>query len=565
MKKNKFLKMIISGLLVLSTVFTATACGGGDELGDSSKVNVVVWNYDGGVGHEWLSDAEARFEAAKASTVYKGAGVDGQDLTGVDIVVYNTKDDPINTLSTKSETIFFLQNVRYHQLLNENRFSDITDIVTGTLADDKKSIADKMSPELKSFLQDDGKYYALPHYQSFDGITYNKTLFDEKGFYFAANEEDYKSTNKSDYAYGFINTSKPNPKKSCGPNGEFGDYDDGLPSSIEEFKRLCNYITARGNDAFIWYKGNSGYNYQNKLVNALWASLEGYEGAMSQFTFNTGDIETKIVTDTNTLATKSVKIDDTNAWEIYQQESRYHALDFANFVFTGEGKSGKMRHDYTTMTIVSQTEVQKTFLKDDVAMLLEGTYWENEATTAGVFKDETLKNVETAVMPLPIKATGTVTEGEGREPVLIDTLDSYAFINKNVYDTNTSKAEAVLQVAKEFLQFCYTDESLAKFTEKSGVTKNLTYGTAPNLANATNFRNSVWNIKAEADNKCVTPVSNHSKFINNPATFNMTITNIWTSDKYVSPYAAFVEGNKSVKEVFEGMAKNKTWWDGLAG
>ncbi len=560
MKRRNLLTMAIACLLTFVSVFSATACGDGLGTvikGDSTKVVVNVWNYDGGVGHKWLDEIEKRFEAYKADTVYEGAGVNGADLKGVDVLVYNTKDDPLQTLSGLNQSVFFIQNVRYHEMSSQNKMLDISDIVTETLPNESKSIEDKMSSDLKAALSNrDGKYYALPHYQSFDGLTYNKTLFDEKNWYFAKNTADYASNDVNDPSYGFI--ANKDCEKTCGPDGEYGTYDDGLPSSVEELKRLCNNIVDSGKTPFIWYNANN-YTYQYKLINSLWANLEGYEGAMANFNFNTGDVKTDIVTGFNgsTPTTKSVAINDENAFEVYQQESRYYALDFANFVFTNDA----MYHEDSITSTASQIEIQRTFLKDEVAMLLEGTYWENEARDAGTFdSDPALKDVETAFMPLPIKGTGTVAEGEGRAPVIIDTLDSYAFINAN---TQAKHGEVVLDVAKEFLQFCYTDQSLAEFTEKSTVTKNLEYGTNPNLSNATNFVNSVWEMKKIS--KSVAPISAHNKFMNNPSEFNMTITAIWKAGDYQSPYAAFVDGKISAKEHFLNMAKDKAWWDRLAG
>ena len=37
-----------------------------------------------------------------------------------------------------------------------------------------------------------------------------------------------------------------NTKKSCGPNGEYGDYDDGLPSSYQEFYKLLEKMNRWG-------------------------------------------------------------------------------------------------------------------------------------------------------------------------------------------------------------------------------------------------------------------------------------------------------------------------------
>lgn len=40
-------------------------------------------------------------------------------------------------------------------------------------------------------------------------------------------------------------------QKSCGPDGAYGTPDDGLPSSLEEFAQLCDYIKSKGGSPFI--------------------------------------------------------------------------------------------------------------------------------------------------------------------------------------------------------------------------------------------------------------------------------------------------------------------------
>lgn len=550
-KFRKLLSVAFSVFLICIMIISGTACGIGEreEVNEDAAVLNVI-NYDGGVGHAWLDAVIKRFEAEYADAEY----VEGKK--GVDINVLNTKTVTFEGLNTSEYSVYFAQGVRFNELQAMGRLLNISDIVTEK-AENGKSIESKMSEKLSDALKGyDGEYYVLPHYQSFDGVTYNKTVFDESNFYFAAEKSDYVSAKEGDPAYGFVKNA--DCIKTCGPDGEFDTEDDGLPSSVEEFKRLCEYMKAKSVTPFIYYGGNNGEAYRNKLINALWVSLEGYEGATAQFSFDSGESKSRIVTGFNggkpVSELKTIKSE--NMADVYQQESKFYALDFFEYVFKNENNY----HSASVNSVYSHTDIQKMFLKDGVGMLLEGTYWENEARSSGTFEIyKDLKNVETRCMPLPIQGTGSVAEGRGRKPVMIDTLNAYAFINAN---TQSKFGDGIVKLAKDFLKFCYTDESLAEFTEKSSVSKNLRYSLSDEQASAlTNYGKSMWNLKNGG--LVVTPISDNVIFIKNPTVFDMTDTKIWKIAETDYPAVAFTDSAIDAKTYFLKMKKDEAWLNSL--
>lgn len=550
-KFRKLLSVAFSVFLICIMIISGTACGIGEreEVNEDAAVLNVI-NYDGGVGHAWLDAVIERFEVKHADAKY----VEGKK--GVDINVLNTKTVTFEGLNTSEYSVYFAQGVRFNELQAMGRLLNISDIVTEK-AENGKSIESKMSEKLSDALKGyDGEYYVLPHYQSFDGVTYNKTVFDENNFYFAAEKTDYVSAKEGDPAYGFVKNA--DCKKTCGPDGEFDTEDDGLPSSVEEFKRLCEYMKAKSVTPFIYYGGNNGEAYRNKLINALWVSLEGYEGATAQFSFDSGESKSRIVTGFNggkpVSELKTIKSE--NMADVYQQESKFYALDFFEYVFKNENNY----HSASVNSVYSHTDIQKLFLKDGVGMLLEGTYWENEARSSGTFEIyKDLKNVETRCMPLPIQGTGSVAEGLGRKPVMIDTLNAYAFINAN---TQSKFGDGIVKLAKDFLKFCYTDESLAEFTEKSSVSKNLRYSLSDEQASAlTNYGKSMWNLKNGG--LVVTPISDNVIFIKNPTVFDMTDTKIWKIAETDYPAVAFTDSAIDAKTYFLKMKKDEAWLNSL--
>ncbi len=550
-KFRKLLSVAFSVFLICIMIISGTACGIGEreEVNEDAAVLNVI-NYDGGVGHAWLDAVIERFEAEHVDAEY----VEGKK--GVDINVLNTKTVTFEGLNTSEYSVYFAQGVRFNELQAMGRLLNISDIVTEK-AENGKSIESKMSEKLSDALKGyDGEYYVLPHYQSFDGVTYNKTVFDENNFYFAAEKSDYVSAKEGDPAYGFVKNA--DCKKTCGPDGEFDTEDDGLPSSVEEFKRLCEYMKAKSVTPFIYYGGNNGEAYRNKLINALWVSLEGYDGATAQFSFDSGESKSRIITGFNggkpVSELKTIKSE--NMTDVYQQESKFYALDFFEYVFKNENNY----HSASVNSVYSHTDIQKLFLKDGVGMLLEGTYWENEARSSGTFEIyKDLKNVETRCMPLPIQGTGSVAEGRGRKPVMIDTLNAYAFINAN---TQSKFGDGIVKLAKDFLKFCYTDESLAEFTEKSSVSKNLRYSLSDEQASAlTNYGKSMWNLKNGG--LVVTPISDNVIFIKNPTVFDMTDTKIWKIAETDYPAVAFTDSAIDAKTYFLKMKKDEAWLNSL--
>ncbi len=553
MKKNlRFISVLIA--VICLTAFAFTGCG---PTATSTVTELRVWNYDGGVGHEWLDEVIQRFEAEHATSVYE------EGKQGVKITPLNTKDtNQLNNIKNANHSVYFAQGIRYNGLQADGTLLDISDLVDDTLPGEDKTIESKLSENTKAALSAQGGYYVLPHYQSFNGVVYNKTVFDEYGLYLDQNSKPVNYENRADKSL-----------RSVGPDGIKGSDDDGLPSSIEEFGILLEYMVDSSIIPFIWADGNNK-SYQMALTNALWLNLEGYDGAMANFTFNSNGTTSRIVTEYNADGTpKTVvekEITKENIWEVYQQESRYYALEMSEKVFSNED----YYHKYSTSSTNSQTLIQQTFLESNftgekpIAMMLEGSYWLNEAKAANKYQEAVgnyagVADLEFRMMPLPIIAKGSVKEGEGRQPVHLDMLSSYAFINANV----TSKhGEGVANLAKDFLKYCYTDISLAKFTEKSNVTKDVSYDLSDKQYNDLgSFAKSVWD--AKKNDKVLVPISGEAEFVKNPSEFTMfsdlVLWKTTAGDGTPYPYTGFHSMGLSAGEYFKGLQKTQEWWNKL--
>lgn len=561
----KALSIVLAMITVLGCMLTG--CGGSS----STKTVLYVWNYDGGVGSAWLNKAIERFEALHENdTSYQ------EGKTGVKISVTPTKNEgDLDKLKTSKNVVYFAQGIKFNERMRKGELLNIDSVVTGNIESENKTIESKLDLSTQKALKaQDGHYYALPHYQSYDGVVYNRTMFEENGFFLVEDINDSANDDPARLDYGFVDSrdaSKKNDKsiRTVGPDGVKCTHaddvkcecDDGLPSSVEEFKRLVKYIKYKEIAPFIWMDG-SNKSYQLKFTNAVWANLEGYDGVMANFTFDSGVATTKIVTNTNTMETENIAITKENAYKLYQQESKYYALDLSEFIFK---KANRYYHeDYSEEgESPSNVYIQQKFLEGEAAMMLEGSYWENELKTVGTYPVGA-EELDIRMMPLPVQATGSVTEGNGKKAVQIDTLESYAFISKHAAER---QGEAITRLAKDFLQFLYTDESLAEFTEKSSAVKNLNYtisGTQKALLSP--FAQSVYDSKL--NDKIVVPISDSPIFYKNQGEFSMYSTSkLWLTKiegiEEESPYSGLRK--TSAKDYFTNMAKKSDWLSKLAG
>ena len=268
------MKKFVALVLVLITAVTlATGCRKGNVDGieiDPNRTQLYVYNYDGGVGSAWLDKVIARFESKYAGESFENG------KTGVQVIPKKTKSGFESLLQTSNNAVFFAQQVYYNELAAQNKILPITDVVR----DDSEgpSIESRLTESQRTaFTALDGNYYVLPHYVLYSGLTYDKDVFEEYKLYFnkagngftnfqLAYNEDYEKSNLS-----------------AGPDGVGGTYDDGLPSSLEEFYRLCEQMVKVGVIPLIYCGQYPAYS--THLLNALWVAYTGGGRILLQFLF----------------------------------------------------------------------------------------------------------------------------------------------------------------------------------------------------------------------------------------------------------------------------------------
>lgn len=554
------MKKIVTGCLMIVLLFLFFAgCGDnrtgpGGEVVDHNRTQLNVANFDGGIGSTWLYNAKAAFEEK-----YKDESFE-EGKKGVQLMITKGKTSYTSTMETSNFHVIFEEAMSYFDLASSGRLLPITDIVTELNSEDNKKIEDKLSAEQKStFTAFDGEYYALPHYEFYGGVVYDIDVFESKRLYFADDKD-----NGND---GFI--INLNQKKSAGPDGIYNTLDDGLPSTYEEFFDLIDFmISKKGVTPFVW---TGQYNdYVNYMMQALFLNYSGKDEALYNVSFNSNDKTTQIVTgfnQNNTPIIDNRTITPQTGYLLSQQAAKYYALDFLKNIL-----SKNAYHPRSTTGTTSHTDAQELFVygyaeNKPIGMLIEGSYWYNEAQDTGTVQraiddfGERAENRRYGWMSLPGIVSGTVNGQNNTKLTLGDLSDSYAIINANIKDT-----AHLVRLAKLFVQFCYSDAQLQAFTVNTGVAKGVAYElTSQQEASLSFFANNLWNTRKNAD--IVFPVSSNPIYVNNQSAFSWNIGGTYWSTTiaesgvpYRQPINALRE-NITSRAYFEGMAVAQTAWN----
>lgn len=522
MKRNKT-KFLALGLAAVLSVGVAAGCGNGnigkDE--DSSKITQISFRQWGGTASstDWLQQAADRFAAEKANEPYESG------KKGVKVEISTNKDSDYTSSIPDYDILMDENEANIYDMQTRGYLADIDDLVKG--------LQSKIEPQLlPKFKGADGKYYGLPHYSYDVSISYNVDLFKAVNLYIAAPGEEnvvnYKSSLMPDSSAGVNFVFNENTKKSCGPNGIPNDYDDGLPSSLEEFIVLCDYIKNKKQiNPFAISDITGGANYAFMLIESLWAGMVGTD-AMKATTCNFTDAEVEVVkegalsydgtllnTGIKMPQTETVVLSDDNGYRMYDMSARYYALSFLELA----KNKGWFKNQQMTNTKAQEFFVLGQYNANDndrCAMLVDSTFWYGEAVSGGTLtKYKSLsggKEANVSMMPMPVQLTGQVTEGNGKKPTVIDT-SATVFVNKRV-----EKNEGLFRAVKEFIEFLYSDAELKAFTETSKLTMNLKYDY--DKSSLGNFYAGVLEIEKAAGDK-VYAASDNIKFSKNRSSFSL--------------------------------------------
>ena len=565
-------KRIISIIMALAlSLAMFTSCGGSTGSSDggrvdpyeSSKVDldkaqlrITCWNGDFGL--EWLNKIARRFEE-----FYSEHSFDGGKTKGVQVTVnpgghvYGTSN-----LLNNVEEISIGEQSNYYEAVNGQVALDITDAVTTPLTEfgETKSIEDKfLSEDDITYYGSLGSkqtktYYGLPWYESFMGFQYDIAYFEDNNLYFAA---DGMGLN------GFV-TNKNMPK-SKGPDGVAGNSDDGLPATYDDFFKLLDKITDLGDEAVAW-AGNAQV-YINNLLSSLAADYNGYEQMTMHYTLD-GEYTNAIsvLNADGSYETSTQTLNESNGYLTRQSAGLYEGLKFIERLITtkdnGEYKYFNATH--CTTTSYNHRFAQRKFLEGGfvdgaprVGLLIDGSWW--YAGAASIFKEMSslpgagAMDRRIGFMPFPKADASKIGEA-----TFINNWSTSIHVRANV---ESSKVE----MAKQFIRFMHTDESLSEFTMVTSGTRPFRYQLLDkHVSNTSYYGKQMMELHNTA--KIVNPWSTTPLVLDNLNAFMMNDTIYGTTVAgvgYKNITTAMLKG-VSAKAYFEGLDTNsKSEWDGL--
>lgn len=488
MKKNGLLKFL-SVALSVGVVFGVTGCGSHTVVPDDSdgsnvtdKTVIEVMNFGGGVGRKWLDQAVKRFETAYSGKSYE------TDKTGVKVQIENNISTGAANMSSSGVHIYFDQASTINTWIQQGLMLDITDVVTEITQDKRNgepvSIEGKIEKNLRyQYKGNDGNYYALPHYEFYDGLTYDVELFENEGLYFAANASEGVKYRCSLVGKDFYFVKSASTKKSCGNDGKFGTQDDGLPTTLEELIALCDYMKEECSITPFVLAGNHN-DYSTYVVNGLAAALAGYDQAQAMFSFTADEVETiESFSSENLFAginnikkpnTKKVAVTEATGYYAYNQAAKYYAYSFMQIaVERGWFSTNAAQPTHLHTDAMRDLILNGIGQKPKAGMIMEGSYWLNEAEDNDIFNeylDFSPTEKQLGWMALPTSLNEPVTgESNAREMVLFNGAKTAAFINGNL--ANKRNTEGIINACKDFLRFLYSDAELVEFVKQSGTMK----------------------------------------------------------------------------------------------
>lgn len=538
--------------------FTALSMSGcrrtpGVQEIDSSKTQLYVGTLAQGVGKGWLELVADRFEEAFADYELNGK-------KGVQVLVegVDRATSLINNFKRERVEVVFNEGVDYETWVNKKLLLDITDAVSGKNADlsaygdpEGTTIESKMDESAAEYYKtDDNKYYAIPFYEDTNGIMFNVDLWEKYGFYFKDGG-------------GWTGNVK---EATVGQDGKKGTYDDGLPRTFDDFFALCEHIqqtkSTKGGQPLIPIAWNGKYDlsYINSFLFCMAADVDGADQYSLNFTFN-GEAEGLITGFDGTtpiISQTAETITDRDGYKLYRQQGKYYALKFIETIIDEGYYSNKIINkstiDHKTMQayfIKTEDASQGAPLGQEIAMLIEGTWWFNEAgeyfSTNEQYGGGKYEQ-RFGMMPLP-KPTEDHVDGTH---TLFNSKQSAAFINANI-------DESKIELAKEFLKFAHSNDSLVEFTETVSLLKPYAYTLSENN-NLTYYAKQLLQVKEASEN--VYPFADSRLFTRQKGT--LLSASAWAviigDHSYNHPTTDFL-GGVSAEDYFNGLLfADKEYW-----
>ena len=512
-KISKSLFLAANAVLSISVL---AGCGGkkiGPDV-DKGKTQLYVKYNNGGMGDVWLNRLDAEFvELFKDYSFEEGK-------KGVQIIRDDAKRNisPTDVRGNKN-MVYIQEKNNYSEYIAAGAMKDLTSLMNdyavtgvGTKESDRK-IIDKIDQTFKDYLDWNGAYYAIPLFEANVGLTYNVELFENKNLFFreGATADNFTEADfTDDDKLGNLFVDENHATRSTGPDGTAGTLDDGLPATHKDFRALIEMMKFSSVIPFIW--NSTDPQYLISLCNDIWATNEGKENFIMNLKMsgNATDLvkisDNQVVRDgEGNVVTESLAISASNKGELSRQKGKLAALDFAQLLI---GNGNFYKESWTT----SYTTALEYFINSskhanvgDIGMIVEGTWFLQEAAKANCFNGSEQKQFAAKFSPMVLPKATRAQVGE--QYVRTSDRKSLMFIS-NYIDG------AALEVAKAYLSFLQSDHALETYTFCTHNPRAMVYDISETAYNQMSYYGKcAWDISRNYNSATIPmlPMSNDAK------------------------------------------------------
>lgn len=511
--KNRVLSLILSVLMATLLMLCGCNFGEGQRDVDKNKSQLNIGAFGGGYGTAYLQDLKERFEEYYAEYSFE-EGKKGVQVWYLENKDRYTADTFVDTISSDTNDIVYLSGDKTADFVENNSIVEITDVVTSSLSDygEEGTIEGKLRQTQIDHFSFDGKYYSLPYTESSLGLIFDVDVFEDYELFIAKNgsptERLVNSGSSGSTEYTWVGATG---ERSAGPDGRYEtEHDNGLPATLDDFKALIDKIYSSNIDSIIW-TGQFADTYSTFLAKSFQINYHGVEESMIMFDGGgeTGR-PTKLITNWNgdEPVIEYVNVGLNNIKDLGKQAGMYYGLKMFEIIL----ESGTVS-DYVPQEL-SHVRTQEKFLVSNhrfsetpIAFMIDGTWWENEANEAGIFKANEEEfglgraDRRYAYFSMP---NATIAEYQAKVTANNDG-DSTNDINGTILGgggsivINSKISKTQQQIAKEFIKFSMTDESLRRFTVNTSLPAPFKYEMGDSAYLLTHFARSYMDVYTNSD------------------------------------------------------------------
>lgn len=548
----KFKKIVAVALGALMVFAAGCSREPGGEAEQKDKTQLYIGVFEGGLGSDWVYALKKDFEEKYADVSFE-PGKTGVQLRISEPRAFTGTFGTEGTVNMTQEVIF-AEGAATLAAAEKGDFLNIDDVVTKPLNYDfvrkttveggeTATIESKMSQSQRDYYSAiDDTYYALPTVEAYMGIAYDIELFEENNLYF-----------KPDGSF----VSSPSDTRSSGPDGDPDTvWDNGLPQTYEQFYTLCAKIKNElGMIPLMWAGA------LQEMVSFLLLSMEADDMGAEQMYLNydyNGTMKSPIVgfnADGTPKYGADVPVTAANGYELYKQSGKYNALKFLEGIIDNEyynvsnGTSSAFNHQDAEGVFVS-AKYNSNMTR--AAMLVDGNWWQSEAK--GVFADweaekgaeASMQNRKFGMMPLPKSSADKLGE-----MTLLTYQGHIGFINSHI-------AEGKVDLAKAFLQYCYTEPALRTYTLTTNVCRPVTYSMGEDYEKLSSHGKICYDLHGSAQKVSMESAAKINRNYNTEIWYAPLL---WQSNvggtTYTYPSTAMINGKISAKDYFTGLS---TYW-----